>query len=203
MNIYQRINAIKKEVNYIKKDTEVSGFGNKSYKALSHDMVTAMTRELFIKYGVVCVPTLMNKSFTEGIVLDNKQKQGRFDCTYRFKFICDDDPTSSMDSDIASQGMDTQDKAPGKALSMAKKLAILKILDIESGDAEESRFKEEIEFDLDAELNILSICETADSLREQYMKSIALASKLSPNKFKEVKNHIIAAKDDRKKELGV
>ena len=50
-NIYQRINAVMKAVNYAQKDTTVSGGG--TYKAVSHDMITAILRPQLVEHGIV------------------------------------------------------------------------------------------------------------------------------------------------------
>ncbi len=168
MNIYQRLNEIKKEIKYIKKDTTVQ-----SYKALSHDMVTASTRELFIKHGVICFPSLKSK---EWIPASGDAKQGRYDAIYIIAFISIDDPKDMFTIEVGSQGLDSQDKAPGKTISMAKKIAVLKVLDLESGDSEESRIKEEVEFDLQFHLELINSAENIDSAREYYLEAKKQAS---------------------------
>ena len=44
LNLYQRINEIRKKVDYIQKDKAVSTGGG-SYKAVTHDAVTAILRQ--------------------------------------------------------------------------------------------------------------------------------------------------------------
>lgn len=199
MNIYQRINEIKKEIKYIKKDVSVQG-----YKALSHDLITASTRELFIKHGVMSIPSLKEKSWIEGKTKDDgKTGQGRYDAIYIINFINIDDPKDLFSVEIGAQGLDSQDKAPGKTISMAKKMAVLKVLDLESGDAEESRIKEDVENDIDSQLNLISIADSEESLKKQYLEAIGLASKMGKNEFIEAKKSIVNAKDIRKKELGI
>jgi hypothetical protein len=39
LNIYQRVNAVRQKIDYIKKDKDVDT-GRGSYKAVTHDMVT-------------------------------------------------------------------------------------------------------------------------------------------------------------------
>lgn len=199
MNIYQKINEIKKEIKYIKKDTKVQG-----YTALSHDMVTASTRELFIKHGVMVIPSLKSKDWQEGKAKDDgKQGQGRYDAIYIINFISIDEPKDCFQIEIGAQGLDSQDKAPGKTISMAKKMAVLKVLDLESGDSEESRIKEDVEIDIDAQLNLISIADNEESLKKQYLDAINLASKMPKNEFLNSKQQIVSAKDNRKKELGI
>ena len=63
LNIYQRINAIRKEVGKVAKDIEVKEGGR--YMATSHDAVTSATRDLMNKHGVLLVPQLRNSEFAE------------------------------------------------------------------------------------------------------------------------------------------
>ena len=51
-NIYQRINAVMKVVEYVQKDATVSTGGG-SYKAVSHDMVLAVLRKEMVSHGIV------------------------------------------------------------------------------------------------------------------------------------------------------
>ena len=55
MNLFQRINEVRKAIDYIRKDKSVSTGGG-SYKAVTHDMVTAMVRDHMVKHGIVSYP---------------------------------------------------------------------------------------------------------------------------------------------------
>lgn len=138
MNIYQKLNAVQKAVAYIKKDTEVRGGG--AYKALSHDMVTAVIRPHFVEQGIIVVPRLTSS----GTVDTGRKTSGgtpiiRFEGSYSVSFVNMDDAADVCEMPVAAHAEDQGDKAPGKALSYAVKGAILKVLLLESGDADESR----------------------------------------------------------------
>ncbi len=138
MNVYQRLHAVMQKINYVRKDAEVTGAG--SYKAVTHDMVTALVRPHFVEQGIIVVPRL-----TSGVVVDTGRttKSGtpiiRFQGEYEVSFVNMNDPADSLVIPVAAHAEDQGDKAPGKALSYATKMAILKVLLIESGDADESR----------------------------------------------------------------
>ena len=51
-NIYQRINAVMKDVEYVQKDAAITG-GGVNYKAVTHDMVTAVVRKSMVEHGIV------------------------------------------------------------------------------------------------------------------------------------------------------
>lgn len=137
MNIYQRINEIKKEVAYVKKDAAVQG-----YKAVTHDMVTAATRSAMVKHGVVATQTLIDSSLE---VAGNTAKGSPiylYKAKYLIKFVNIDDPKESVDVTIESHALDHGDKGSGKAMSYAMKYAKLKVFDLETGENEESRIEE-------------------------------------------------------------
>lgn len=138
MNIYQRVNEVRKKVHYVRKDKKVGEGGG--YMAVTHDAVTALAREHLIEQGVVIVPTLVG---SQCVLTGTMTAKGipfiRYEAKYRFNVVNADDPQDSFSLDIESHAMDQGDKAPGKALSYAKKYAVLKLLEIESGEEEEER----------------------------------------------------------------
>ena len=137
-NLFQRINEIRKEVAYIQKDKSVSTGGG-SYRAVTHDMVTAVTRESMVRHGVISFPFLVASKMN---AKEDGSKQARYDATYDFTFANCDKMDETIVIRIEAHAMDNADKAPGKALSYAKKYALLKLLDIETGEDEESRVPE-------------------------------------------------------------
>lgn len=144
MNLLQRINAVRKAIGYVQKDKAVSTGASGNYMAVTHDMVTAMVRPHMIEHGIVCFPSLV-----EGVTIqpppkaDGKEKQLRYEATYDFTFANIEDPKDYIVIRIQAHANDSGDKAPGKAISYAKKYAILKLFEIETGEDEEGRNKDE------------------------------------------------------------
>jgi hypothetical protein len=135
MNIYQRINEVRKLVDYIQKDKKVEG-----YMALTHDNVTSETRKHFVDQGIVIVPHLLRSVCKDtGTTTSKGTPFVRMEATYSFDFVNMDDPADRFTTEIEAHALDHGDKAPGKVLSYAKKYAVLKVLEIESGEAEEGR----------------------------------------------------------------
>lgn len=138
MNIYQRLQAVMKKVSYVQKDATVTG--GASYKAVTHDMVTAMVRPHFVEAGIVVVPRL-----TEGAVVDTGRKTSsgnpiiRYEGRYEVSFVNVDEPSDVCMIPVSAHAEDQGDKAPGKALSYGTKYAILKALMLESGESDEGR----------------------------------------------------------------
>lgn len=198
MNIYQRVNSVRKAIGYVQKDKSVST-GKGSYKAVTHDMVTAMVRQPMIEAGIVCVPSVVSaETIQPPPKADGTEKQLRYEATYDFLFVNADNPEDKITIRIQSHANDSGDKAPGKAISYAKKYAILKLFEIETGEDDESRVKDQTPFPV--EYYIEQINSTADmaALREMFASAYQAAGE---SRDTEAQKLIIKAKDARKKSL--
>jgi len=149
-NLMQRINEVRRGIGYVQKDKNVSTGTSGSYKAVTHDQVTALVRSHMIDAGIVCYPVLVASRVADTMDKDGKLpcRNIRYEATYDFTFANCDDPKDAITLRIESHAMDNQDKAPGKALSYAKKYAVLKLFEIETGEDEESRYQSGEVFDL-------------------------------------------------------
>lgn len=194
LNLYQRIIKIREQVDYIQKDKAVSTGGG-SYKAVTHDAVTAILRKHLNEYGIVCIPNLITSKANDRV---GDAKQFRYDATYAFKFVNADKPEEEITITIEAHAMDNADKAPGKALSYAKKYAVLKLFEIETGEDEESRYQS-ADFNLEMYLDIIKGAENMDELRKLFADAIGAANDA---KDKEAAKVIIKAKDARKTALA-
>ncbi len=173
MNIYQRINEVRKSIGYIQKDKSVSTGGG-SYKGVTHDAVTGMIRDALIKQGVVIVPSVTSWTFHPK---ESDAKQRLYEATYDISFVNIDDPTDRIVSCQSAHALDNGDKAPGKAQSYATKNAILKLFSIETGEDDESRYQQE-EFDPVPYLQQLELCKSRDEMLPVYLdakKAAAMA----------------------------
>lgn len=179
LNIYQRLQAVMKEVAYVQKDATVTAGG--SYKAVTHDMVTAVVRPHFVQHGIVVVPRLIEG----GVVATNRETKGgtpiiRYEGRYEVSFVNVDDPADVCVIPVAAHAEDQGDKAPGKALSYATKYAVLKALMLESGESDESRVSTKPEPLSEAELaglkSKLSACKSRAELREATKTAYSIAA---------------------------
>lgn len=179
MNIYQRINEVRKKVSYVQKDSQI---GN--YKAVSHDQVTAHLRAAMLECGVVIVPSLIESSFgaIEGA------KWSMYQAKYDIKYINIDDPNDFFSMIIESQALDNGDKATGKAISYAVKNSMLKVFSLETGVDDEGR-QEEIKQKQEAKETLTQ--EQAATIKEMTEKAQADLSKFllffKVNKLEEMK----------------
>lgn len=165
MNIYQRINEVRKAIGYIQKDKAVSTGGG-SYKAVTHDAVTGLVRQHLVDKGVVIVPTMVESKFHER---EEGAKQRLYEATYNVQFINVDQPEEVVSVMIQAHALDNGDKAPGKAISYATKYAILKLFNLETGEDEESRYQRD-DFDVTPFLDALRACKTFDELKAAYQQ---------------------------------
>jgi hypothetical protein len=135
MNIYQRINEVRKAIDKIAKDKKVE-----SYMAVTHDQVTALTRDHFVAQGIVIVPRLLSeRTVATGTFTSKETPFIRYEATYQFDVVNADDPKDFFSAVIGAHAIDHGDKAPGKVLSYAKKALVLKLLELESVSEEEGR----------------------------------------------------------------
>jgi hypothetical protein len=143
LNIYQRVAAVMKEVAYVQKDTSVTEGGN--YKAVTHDMVTAVVRPHFVKFGIVIQPRVVHAEFID---TGRKSSRGnpamRYEGRFEVDFVNIDNPVDRITITVDAHADDYGDKAPGKALSYAVKGAVLKLLMLETGENDESRIAPDV-----------------------------------------------------------
>ncbi len=137
MNIYQRINEVRKVAAYAKKDKAVAGSG---YMAVTHDAITALVREGMVEHGIVVAPNLIESRVSDTTTTTGKGIPIiRYEATYEVRFVNADDPQDMVATRIEAHALDQGDKAPGKAISYAVKYAMLKLFSIETGEDDEGR----------------------------------------------------------------
>jgi hypothetical protein len=207
MNIYQRINEVRKAIGYVQKDKDV-GFGKSCYKAVTHDAVTGMVRDALIKQGVVIVTSVVSATFhpaelvqqanDAGSVVTVSAKQRLYEATFEVAFVNMDDPQDRITTQQNAHALDNGDKAPGKAQSYATKYAILKLFNIETGEDEESRYQQE-EFDTIGAVDYILASTSLAEVKARYEQRYKLAAEV---KDKDAMKAIIAAKDKMKAALS-
>lgn len=123
MNIYEKIQAVMKDVTYLQKDDTVA-FGKTRYRALSEEKVTSIMHDMMVKYGLVVYPEAMSVERVADIT--------HVDVYYRMVNV--DDPEDSIQIVSAGDGADTQDKGSGKAMTYAFKYMWLRTFAIPTGE---------------------------------------------------------------------
>ncbi len=122
-NLHQRLLATMEGVDYVQKDRQIPGQGG-GYRVVTHDAVTAKVRPALVKNRVIYYP--QNLAYV--------QNGNRTELTVDIHFVNVDDPKDVIAVPTIGFGIDASDKGPGKALSYAVKMALLKALGLETGE---------------------------------------------------------------------
>lgn len=135
--VYEKILAVMSAVNYLNKDGFVETGKGKGYKALTDEKVLAAVRPALVAAGLVILPVKMEQQRTDEQVkaYDGSTKTNRItDVSVTYRIINVEDPKDYVEVVSAGTGVDTQDKGIGKAMTYAKKYAILNSFLIPSGE---------------------------------------------------------------------
>lgn len=138
MNVYQRINAVSSEIGRVKMTLDVStGYGNSSYKAVSiNDVVDSLT-PLLGKYRLAVIPA--EKELLAQEQIERKTKNGSTTQFFirmkaKYKVINIDNPAEFVETVGYGDGIDTGDKATGKAVTYCRKYALIDVFNLSKGD---------------------------------------------------------------------
>lgn len=132
MNIYQKINEVMKRIEYLTKDDKVS-FGTTNYKAISEEKVTTSVRKELVSLGIVIAPIEQTMNVTE-LIRSDKTVNQRADVNVKYRIQNIDDVNDYIIVSSSGSGVDTQDKAIGKAMTYAYKYMLLRTFAIPTGE---------------------------------------------------------------------
>ncbi len=147
LNIFEKMSAITSEITAVAKNLNV-GWGSQSYKAVGEADVLAAVKPIEAKYRIYSYP--FSRNTEESAVLTTAKKDGSeskqqfFRISTIYRFVDMDNPNSYIDITTYGDGVDTQDKAPGKAMTYADKYALLKAYKIITGDDPDQNASEDL-----------------------------------------------------------
>lgn len=149
MNIYEKMSAITNEITSVAKNLSV-GYGKSSYKAVGEADILAAVKPAEQKYKVYSFP--VDRDVLESGVLtsvrsdgtESKQQFLRVRTTYRFVDM--ENPADFIDITSYGDGVDSQDKAPGKAMTYADKYALMKAYKIITGDDPDQNYSDDLKW---------------------------------------------------------
>lgn len=122
LNLYQKISAVMKDVEYLSKDDAIE-FKSTKYKAISEEKVTSTVRASLIKHGLIILP----------IEQEHKRVDTLTTVDVKYKII--DIDTGEFEILASSgTGADTQDKGVGKAMTYSYKYLLLRSFAIPTGE---------------------------------------------------------------------
>lgn len=208
LNIYQRMLAATSEINKVAKNLKV-GVGNNSYKAVAESDVLEAVKPVEEQFGIYSFP-LSREIVKDEIFVTTTEYEGRKSekASYFmrvktiYRFVNVDKPDEYIDITTYGDGIDSQDKAPGKAMTYGDKYALLKAYKIQTGEdpdakpskrktvepptAEQLKQAEELSIDLDrlaayvkVDVSELSKSDLADAIE---IKKKALQKKAEKEK---------------------
>lgn len=130
--LYQRIQAIMQDVQYLSKDDRVDAGKGRTYKAISEEKVTSTVRESMVNHGVVIIPVEQTHTRTDEVIGDRINRMTTVDVKYRIQNV--DNPDDFIIATSSGTGVDTQDKGVGKAMTYAYKYLLLRTFAIPTGE---------------------------------------------------------------------
>ena len=141
LNIYEKMGLITEEMAVVEKGLKVQVSQTNSYKAVSERDILDNVKPLEKKYRVYSYPidrkivdndTLVKESEYQGKITKTNTLFMRLEITYRFVNM--DNTEDFIDIKTYGDGLDTGDKAPGKAMTYGDKYALMKAYKISTGD---------------------------------------------------------------------
>lgn len=188
MNIFEKMGAITSELTAVAKNLSV-GVGKSSYKAVGEADVLAAVRPLEVKYKVYSYPVdreivssqiMESEREDKGTVTKTQKQFMRVKTTYRFVNM--ESPEEYVDIVSYGDGVDPQDKAPGKAMTYSDKYALLKAYKIITGEdpdqykSEEGAFHTQLATEREREI-LFILCQSDNARYENLLKSVGCTDK--------------------------
>lgn len=136
-NIYEKLSAISTELSTVAKNLEVQVTQSSKYKAVGEADVLRAVKPLEAKHRVYSYPVdreIIDSGTLETVFNNNTKKQLYMRVKTTYRFVNMDKPAEFIDIIAYGDGLDSGDKAPGKALTYADKYALLKAYKIVTGD---------------------------------------------------------------------
>lgn len=141
MNIFEKMLAITAELQTVAKNMTVQQTKSSSYKAVAERDILDAVKPLEAKFGIYSYP--YSRSVLESNILDSESYindkavkkttyMTRIDTVYRFVNV--EKPDEYIDITSFAEGIDSQDKGSGKAMTYADKYALMKAYKISTGD---------------------------------------------------------------------
>lgn len=140
-NLLQRMSAITAELQTVAKNLTVETGRGRGYKAVSERDIIDAVKPLEVKHGVYSYPA--EREVLESRMLDSESeyngkviKKTTFFSRIRtvYCFVNVDEPEDRIETVTFAEGIDTQDKGSGKAMTYADKYALMKAYKISTGD---------------------------------------------------------------------
>lgn len=165
LNIFQKMLKITAELPSVVKGMEVRGADGKvKYLAVGEKDILDTVKPLEEKYGIYSFP--FQREFEKMEYKDRIAVR----CKVVYRFINVDNPTEMIDIISYGDGIDTQDKAPGKAMTYADKYALMKAYKISTGEDPDQEASPEVMISEKQLAYLASLLEKSETLKTHIMK---------------------------------
>lgn len=223
MNIYEKMLKVTDEMPVVQKNLDIRVGGSANYKAVSERDILDAVRPIEIRYGIYSYPysrkiiaseTLVKTTEYNDRIVKNSSLFLRVETVYRFVNI--DNPEQYVDITTYGDGIDTSDKATGKAMTYADKYALMKAYKISTGDDPDKEASEQNisvvekpmlpdnqkpQYATEKQVEILSNIYTGDNLTKLLeANSIKSIDELTVSKASELISKCFEAKKNKIKE---
>ena len=189
-NIFEKMSAITSELQTVAKNLTVQQTKTSSYKAVSERDILDAVKPLEAKYGVYSYPVkrtilesnmLESESTFNGNTTKKTTFMTRIETVYRFVNV--EKPDEYIETITFAEGIDTQDKGSGKAMTYGDKYALMKAYKISTGDDPDQTASEDTKYtkrttDKPADYRTMLIAE----LKRRGIDSAAYAKEHNMNK---------------------
>lgn len=136
MNIFKKMKEATEKIGRVAKNLEV-GYGKYMYKAVGEADVLDAVKPIEAELGIYSYPYDREVIYQDMVTVnsgENERVNAFFRIKVVYRFVNIDNPEEYIDIVSYGDGVDSQDKAPGKAMTYADKYALLKAYKIETGD---------------------------------------------------------------------
>lgn len=137
LNIYQKMSLATSRIQTVAKKLKIGAGTKGEYKAVSETDVLKAVKPIEAELGIYSYPADRKVLSKERVTFKNKFGDVdnfviELETTYRFVNV--EKPEEYIDIKTYGDGVDSQDKSPGKAMTYADKYALLKAYKIAAGD---------------------------------------------------------------------
>jgi hypothetical protein len=198
MNIYEKMSAITAELQTVAKNLIVQQTKTSSYKAVSERDILDAVKPLEAKYGVYSYPVrrailesnmLESESTYNGNTTKKTTFMTRIETVYRF--VNTEKPEEYIETTTFAEGIDTQDKGSGKAMTYSDKYALMKAYKISTGEDPDQTASEENKYTqakrtLTPREQLISVLHAKGIDVNAYAKEKGLTNQTTPERFAEL-----------------
>lgn len=133
MNLWEKMSQISSEVDAVFKDMQVGTNKNFAYKAVGVEQVITKVNDKMTKYGVVIYPSNQKVDFVDEEVIKNDgtvSKNRVVNVEIEYTVVNIHKPEEKLVTHGFAQGLDSGDKASGKANTYCYKYVLLRLFNI-------------------------------------------------------------------------